>query len=108
MGPMKKDQKKLKKMLTAAYYEKDKAAVNERWEIRVMRRVRSLGPLNSKTNYLELFEGLVWKLAPVACLLILALTIILTKLDFVSEYEIAKAFMEDPLDFSLFQFLQTS
>ena len=108
MGPMKKDQKKLKKMLTAAYYEKEKTAVNARWENGVMRRVRSLGPLNAKTNYLELFEGLVWKLAPVACLLILALTVILTKLDFVSEYEIAKAFMEDPLDFSLFQFLQTS
>jgi hypothetical protein len=108
MGPMKKDRKKLKKMLTAAYYGKEKAAVNERWEIRVMRRVRSLGPLNTKTNYLELFEGLVWKLAPVACLLILALTVILTKFDFVSEYEIAKAFMEDPFDFSLFQFLQTS
>jgi len=105
---MKKEEKKIKKMLSAAYYEKEKAAVNERWENGVMRRVRSLGPLNAKTNYLELFEGLVWKLAPVACLLILALTVILTKLDFVSEYEIAKAFMEDPLDFSLFQFLQTS
>jgi hypothetical protein len=108
MGPIKKDQKKLKKMLTAAYYGKEKAAINERWQIRVMRHVRSLGPLNVKTSYLELFEGLVWKLAPVACLLILVLTIILTKLDFVSEYEIAKAFMEDPLDFSLFHFLQTS
>ena len=108
MGYMKKDQEKLKKTLTAAYYEKEKAAVNELWQIRVMSHVRSLGPLNVKTNYLELFEGFVWKLAPVACLLILALTIILTKLDFVSDYEIAKALMEDPLDFSLFQFLQAS
>lgn len=108
MGSIKKDQKKLKKTLTAAYYEKEKASVNGLWQIRVMSHVRSLGPLNTKTNYLELFEGFVWKLAPVACLLILALTIILTKLDFVSEYEIAKAFMEDSLDFSLFQFLQAS
>lgn len=105
---MKEKQKRLKKTLTAAYYEKEKAAVNGLWQIRLMRRVRSLGPLNVKTNYLELFEGFVWKLAPVACLLILVLTIILTKLDFVSEYEIAKAFMEDSLDFSLFQFLQAS
>jgi hypothetical protein len=108
MESMKKDQEKLKKMLTAACFEKEKAAVNAHWQIRVMRHVRSLGPLNVKTNYLELFEGLVWKFAPVACLLILALTIILTRLDFVSDYEIAKAFMEDPLDFSLFQFLQAS
>ena len=108
MGSIKKDQKKLKKTLTAAYYEKEKASVNGLWQIRVMSHVRSLGPLNTKTNYLELFEGFVWKFAPVACLLILALTIILTKLDFVSEYEIAKAFMEDSLDFSLFQFLQAS
>ncbi len=64
MGPMKKDQKKLKETLTAAYYQKEKAAVNERWQIRVMSHVRSLGPLKFKTNYLELFEGFVWKLAP--------------------------------------------
>lgn len=108
MGSMKKDQEKLKKTLTAAYYEKERASVNERWQIRVMSHVRSLGPLNAKTSYLEFFEGFVWRFAPVACLLILVLAIILTKLDFVSEYEIAKAFMEDPLDFSLFQFLQTS
>lgn len=108
MGYMKKDQKKLKKTLTAAYYKKEKAAINELWQIRVMSRVRDLGPLNAKTNYLELFERFVWKFAPVACLLILVLAIILTKLDFVSDYEIAKAFMEDPFDFSLFQFLQAS
>lgn len=108
MGFMKKDQEKLKRTLTAAYYEKEKAAVNELWQIRVMSRVRSLGPLNAKSNFLELFERFVWKLAPLACLLILALAIILTNLDFVSDYEIAKAFMEDPLDFSLFQFLQAS
>lgn len=108
MGLMKEKQNRLKKTLTAAYYEKEKAAVNGPWQIRVMRRVRTLGPLNVKTSYLEFFEGFVWKLAPVACLLILVLTIILTKLDFISDYEIAKAFMEDPLDFSLFQFLQAS
>lgn len=108
MGSMKEKQKKLKKTLTAAYYGKEKAEVNGLWQIRVMSRVRSLGPLNVKTNYLEFFEGFVWKLVPVACLLILVLAIILAKLDFVSDYEIAKAFMEDPLDFSLFQFLQAS
>lgn len=105
---MKKKQKKLKETLTAAYYEKEKAPVNAQWQIRVMHHVRSLGPLNAQTNYLELFESLVWKMAPVACVLILALTFILTKIDFVSDYEIARAFMEDPLDFSLFQFLRAS
>jgi len=108
MGSVKEKQKKLKKTLTAAYYGKEKAAVNEHWQIRVMSHVRSLGPLNDKINYLELFERFVWKFAPVACLLILALAIILTNLDFVSDYEIAKALMEDPWDFSLFQFLQAS
>lgn len=108
MRSMKEKQKKLKKTLTVAYYEKEKAAVNEHWQIRVMSHVRSMGSLKVKTNYLEFFQGFVWKLAPVACLLILVLTIILTNLDFVSDYEIAKAFMEDPLDFSLFQFLQAS
>ena len=105
---MKGDKMKLQRALTAAYHEKGKPEVHDLWQIRVMRRVRSLGPLNSKTNYLELLEGFMWRFAPVACLLIVVLAIVLANLDFVSDYEIAKAFMEDPLDFSLFQFLQAS
>jgi hypothetical protein len=105
---MKWDKVRVQKALTAAYHEKEKVEVGDLWQIGVMHRARSLGPLNSKIDYLELLERFVWRFAPVACLLIVVLAMVLANLDFVSDYEIAKAFMEDPLDFSLFQFLQAS
>ena len=104
---MKDDQKKLKRSLTAAYYEKEKAQVNDFWQTRVMDHIRGLGPVNNRTTYLELLEHFVWRFAPVACGLIVVLAAALMQIDVVSDYEIAKAFV-DPLDFSLFQVLQTS
>jgi hypothetical protein len=94
---------KIKKALAAAYREKEKAAVGELWQTRVMGRIRRLGPLYPATSYLEFFERFLWRLAPVACVLILILAAIFIHMDFISEYEMAKIFFDDPADISLFQ-----
>ena len=65
--------------------------------------IRSLGPLNVKTAYFEIFEQLVWRFAPVACVLILMLTLCIINLDLVPEYEMVKLFVEDPIEFSYVQ-----
>lgn len=98
-----KDHFKIRKALAAAYREKEKAAVGELWQTRVMGRIKSLGPLYPATSYLEFFERFVWRLAPVACALILILAAIFVHMDFISEYEMAKIFFDDPADISLFQ-----
>lgn len=101
----KEDHIKLRKAFTAAYREKEKAEVGELWQTRVMDHIRSLSSLCPVTSYLELFERFVWRLAPIACVLVLVLGAALVKLDFVSDYEIAKMFIEDPADWSLLAIL---
>ena len=98
-----KDHFKIRKALTAAYREKEKAAVGELWQTRVMGQIRSLGPLYPVTSYLEFFEQFVWRFAPIAGVLILILAAIFIHMDFISEYEMAKIFFDDPADISLFQ-----
>ena len=101
---MKKDDYlRIRKVLTAAYHEKEKALVGDLWQTRVMAHIKSLGPLYPATSYLEFFERFVWRLAPVVCVLLLILAVFFTHMDFISEYEMAKIFFEDPADVSLFQ-----
>ena len=94
---------KIRKVLTSAYHEKEKAQVGDLWQTRVMAHIKSLGPLYPATSYLEFFERFVWRLAPVVCVLLLILAAIFIRMDFISEYEMAKIFFEDPADISLFQ-----
>ncbi len=104
MKSMKKEAHfKIRKVLTSAYHEKEKAQVGDLWQTRVMAHIKSLGPLYPATSYLEFFERFVWRLAPVVCVLLLILAAIFIRMDFISEYEMAKIFFEDPADISLFQ-----
>ena len=45
----------------------------------------------------------MWRFAPVACVLILMLTLCIINLDLVPEYEMVKLFVEDPIEFSYVQ-----
>ncbi len=92
---------KLRKALAAAYHEKEKAEVDELWLTRVMDHIRNLDPLYPKTNFFEVFQGFVWRLVPVACILVLLLGAAITQLDTVSDYELTKVFLEDPADYTL-------
>ena len=104
MKSMKKeDHIKIRRVLAAAYREKEKAVVSEFWQTRVMGHIGSLGPLYPATSYLEFFEPFLWRLAPVAGALILILAAIFMQMDFIPEYEMAKILFDDPADFSLFQ-----
>ena len=97
----KEDLIKLRKALATAYHEKEKAEADELWLARVMGHIRSLGPLYPKTSFFEMFQGFVWRLVPVACILVLLLGAAITQLDIVSDYELTKVFLEDPADYTL-------
>ena len=99
----KEDHFKIRKVLTAAYHEKEKALVGDLWQTRVMAHIKSLGPLYPVRSYFEFFERFVWRLAPVVCILLLILAAFFIHMDFISEYEMAKIFFEDPADISFFQ-----
>jgi len=96
---LKKDSAKLKELLIRAYHGREKPEGDELWQMRVMSHIRSLGPMSSREKYFMLFEQSVWRLAPVTCLLILVLAAFLFRLDFIPDYEMAKLFIDDPLEF---------
>lgn len=106
MKSTKRNHTKLKKVLIRAYYEKEKPEVDELWQMRVMSHIRSLGPLSSRTSYFMLFEQSVWRLAPVACALILVLAAVIIKLDFIPDYEMVKMFIDDPVEFTFVEWLE--
>ena len=94
---------KLKKAFAEAYHAKEMTDVDALWDIRVMGHIRKLGPLGPMTNLLMQFEALVWRFAPIACILIVALAVCMTRIDFVSENEIAAILINDPVEFVLIE-----
>jgi len=95
---MKNNTTKIREALSAAYRERETAHTDELWETRVMGHVRSLGAPVSPADFPALFGRFVWRFAPVACLLIVALTVGLVTLDYAPEYDITATFMTDPIE----------
>ncbi len=88
--------------LVPAYYGREKAEIGDMWwQTRVMAYIRNLSPFYSEVGYFELFQQFLWRLAPVACILAVALIITIVKMDFFPDYELAKIFVSDPKDFML-------
>jgi len=85
-------------VLRGAYNQKENADVGDSWQTRVMGHVLSLGPVYAKTGYFELFQQFVWRLSPVAFVLIGLLSMALVKMNFFSDYEFTKAFVSNSSD----------
>ncbi len=94
---------RLKKALISAYSEKKNVEVGDHWQAETMRRIRQVGPLESRAVYLLSFEQRVWRFAPVACALILIFSICLFNLDFAQEYEMSKLLLDDPVEYAFVQ-----
>lgn len=91
---------KIKKILTLAYYEKENLEISESWQSRVMGNIQDLGPI-SQFRFFDVFQRTVWRLTPATCVMILLLSLALTQINMMSDYELVKIFFEDPADFSL-------
>ena len=95
---------RLEKILIEEYGRKRKVKISKVWQTKVMSHIQRMGPVKkAKQNNLLFFDQVVWRLAPAASILILILATFMLSLDFISEYEMAKIFMDDPIEFSLFQ-----
>lgn len=97
--------KKLENVIIAfkkAHREKENVQVCDNWQLRVMAIIRGYSKDKYNTGFLDLFQQFVWRLAPVSFLVILLLGIVITRLDFLSDYKLIKLFIIDPSDFSFF------
>ena len=86
--------------------EKKAAVVDDRWQLEVMRRIRNLEPAEHRANSLAMFEEFIWRLSPVACVLLIALAIILVLTDFTSDNEIFSLFLNNSDEISIGDILQ--
>jgi len=72
----------LKKAFREVYLAKAREGNGGDWPSRAMRRIRQIGPLRPAGGFWPAFENLVWRLAPVSCLLVLVLTFLYVNMDF--------------------------
>lgn len=99
-----KDRQLLETALKKAYREQKSVTVDEQWSSRVMQTIRMHGPLKTISGSPS-FGWLVWRLAPVSLVLIFVLTVCTLYFGFVPEYEMARFFVTDPIDFTLIESL---
>jgi hypothetical protein len=71
----------LKEAFQEVYLAKERDDIGDRWQSQVMRRVRQAGPLKSAKTFWPSFENLVWRLAPVCCLLVIVLSVLVMNMD---------------------------
>ena len=106
MTPSKHEQEALREILRRAHQEKENVEISDQWQQEVMGRIRNSGPIEAKASFLLMFEQLVWRCAPVTCLLILGLTLLLSSVSFTPEVEAVQLLMNGTEELTLVQFLE--
>jgi len=104
MTPSKHERQALREILRRAYHERENVEVGDQWQEEVMRRIRELDEIEARPSSLVMFEQLVWRLAPLTCLLILGLTLLLSSFDFISGYDVIQLLMNSTEEITLNQF----
>jgi hypothetical protein len=105
MAPSKHEQEALRKILQRAHQEKEKLEIGDQWQEEVMRRIRNFGPIEGKPTFYLKLEQLVWRLAPVTCLLILGLTLLLSSVIPTESYDAMQLLMNGADELTLVQLL---
>lgn len=103
MTVFKNDPKAILKIFRKAYYKKETAPAGDRWQLDVMRRIRNLGPIQSRKSIWIPSEQLFWRLAPAVCLMIILLATVLYKMEVVPETSVFQVLIngEEELTISL-------
>lgn len=104
MTSSKDEHDELKEILRRAYRDKENVELGDQWQEEVMRRIRDLGEIEDRPSPLVMFEQFVWRLAPLTCLLIVGLTVLLSTFDFVSGDDVIQLLMNGTEEITLNQF----
>ena len=104
MTPRKDEHDALRAILRRGYQERENVEVGDQWQEEVMHRLRELGEIKARPSSLVMFEQLVWRLAPVTCLLILGLTLLLSSFNFISNDDVMQLLINNTDEITLNQF----
>ncbi len=103
MNTMDQQRDRLLKALKATYDNRQEVSLGIDWQKKVMAAVRQESmPIPPEDAWMPL-ENLVWRLAPVLCVLIALMVAVLAGLDFNPQYGVAEAFMDDSLEILMAQ-----
>jgi len=93
------DMKRLKENLSAAYLSKstDTGPVGGAWQNNVMRSIRQIGPPGKENHFRDRPGLLAWRLAPVALVLMIILSVLILRVDDTIEYQMASLAVSDPV-----------
>jgi hypothetical protein len=95
---------RLLSVLQRVYCSRENVTVGDQWQTEAMRRIRLIGPLNSRTGFVELFEQMVWRLAPATSLLVIALVVVFLVSGLTQGNDVL-TFLNDPEELDLAQLL---
>ena len=106
------DHPQLKRVFRDAFQENARrvameAQPDERFNYDVMREIRGIAAARVRQKRFEWIPKTAWRLAPVACGVVFALTIFLVQYDPAFEYDMAALSLTDPIGFhetNLFEF----
>ena len=106
MKASKKGELRVKQALSAAYSAKENNGpeVGEQFETQVMRRIHTLGRIQSKLDYyFSLLEEYFWWFVPAAAVLTIVLSAWTIQFYLAAEFEMTSLFMNNPVSFDLIQ-----
>lgn len=83
---------KIEKVFAAAWDKPSDFRESRTWQADTMRQIRHIGPLNSNLGYFLQFGQNIWRLVPVACILIIALTVMVIQSDFIPQDAVLTVF----------------
>lgn len=87
----------LKKSLTDAYHAAPAVEITQQWQQDTMRKIRSMDALNRKHWTSDAFQALVWKMAPVFCILLVLMITGMFSMDLSFESLVRDSFIDDPV-----------
>jgi len=76
--------------LRLVYWKKENVEINRQWESKVMIRIRKMAAFEPRPLFLPMFEHLVWRLVPVASLVLVGLIFFFIEFDLSPEYDLAQ------------------
>ncbi|MBT3312218.1 MAG: hypothetical protein HN737_05780 [Desulfobacterales bacterium] len=101
------DNEKIEKVLVTAFREHEKSSVDgltdKVWQQNVMSSIRKIGLHKTEKEFTVLLGQFFWRLAPVACILIIIMTYFMYNFGFSVEYELSEAFLNQPAEYNLLQ-----
>lgn len=95
---------RLREILAAAYRQKEAIDIPDGWQREIMGQIHALPAPAGRSWIMDDFAGLSWRFAAAACVLvIMMLSVAALQGSGQTEYEMARLFISDPLEFSLVQ-----